>query len=449
MTLHDSVITHPWFPRRESEYLRWYPKGLIPRAGARPSDLVDLVAGAGLNHRGVDGIYIHIPFCDRLCRFCPFNKRQIDNALLSRYVASLIHEIALYGEVVGRASALRYVYFGGGTPSVLSAEQVSRILAAVDQYIGDLTGAEITLETHPTHARADYLAPVMATGITRISIGAQSFHDTELRSLGAQHASEDVHEALDTARNLGIKMGIDLLYRSVNQNFDDWLISLENAVQHEAIDHVSCYSLVLKSDRDQPDATADAKFACIAVEALTTAGFEHYASCATGGLDFARPGSSCRYELEHWRAPQTTFLGLGAGAFGFLGRCNTVNGLGIPEYIGQLEGGQLPIASVRPLSDEELMRRYFVLGVKTLSVDLRRFEAQFNVAAMDVFMDKFSTLLSHGLAEIEEDRLALTAVGRLYTDQICETFYTAEDQLEVHPEEPEIRRAEILARQVS
>lgn len=449
MTLLDNLVSHAWFDRRSSEYLRWYPKSLRPRDGASTEDLVRLGVGNGRHGAGVDGLYLHIPFCDHLCRFCPFNKRETDTALLLDYVDAMTREIRMYGDIVGRAETLRYVYFGGGTPSVLSEEQLGKLLTAIDENLGGIAEAEVTLETHPTHARATYLSGALRAGVTRFSVGIQSFHEHELRRLGAQHTIEDVYATIRSADKIGTPLGIDLLYRVVDQSPREWKKSLTAASATNGIEHISCYSLVLKSDRHQPDASTDAELACLALETLGEGGFAHYASCASGGLDFARPSKECRYEVEHWRAPQSTSLGLGAGAFGFSGICNTVNGLGIPDYITHTNGGRLPVASVRKLSQEELMRRYFVLGAKLLTIDCQPFKSMFGVAAADVFSEEFSQLEALGLAEIREERLDLTSVGRLLTDQVCELFYREADRSETHPEEPEVRRAELEGRRAS
>lgn len=446
MTLVDLIHSNSWFENRESEYLRWYPKALIPIDGSEPEDLANKFLDQAGHLPSVEGVYIHIPFCDRLCRFCPFNKRQRDEALLTRYVDALLSEIQLYGLSLQRSAQLDYIYFGGGTPSVLAPEEIDKILSALDRHVGRINETEITLETHPTHATVEYMDAVRSVGVNRMSIGVQAYSDSELIKMGAQHTADDVERALASAETVGFPVGIDLLYRRVGHTKELWIEELKKTANRNIIEHVSCYSLVLKNDRDQPDTFEDVTLACTALEVLESAGFEHYAACASGGLDFGKPGRHCSYEVDHWRAPQTSFLGLGAGAFGYLSQGNTVNGLGIPQYIESALNGRLPLASVRFLTKPERMRRYFILGVKTLEVDLEPFAAEFGRDAREVFSREFETLLDLGLAECNEKRLLLSATGRLFTDQIAELFYTEEDRLEDHPEEPEVRRAELQGR---
>jgi oxygen-independent coproporphyrinogen-3 oxidase len=396
----------------------------------------------------VNGAYVHVPFCDKLCRFCPFNKRETDERLIAEFVEALIIEIELYSEVVTRRP-LDFVYFGGGTPSVLGSSQLARILEAMDRGIGSVAESEITLECHPTHLNDDYCTEIKGIGINRISTGIQSFNDKRLIALGAQHRSRDTRRAIEAASKIFGRVGIDLLYRCKDQSLDEWSRELSCALEVGSVDHISCYSLVLKSVAGQPDRHLDAQMACQAVDQLTSGGFTHYASCASGGLDFAKNGAECAYEADHWKAPQSSHLGLGPGAFGFLNGSVTVNGLHIDGYLSVLRDKLLPLASVRQVSIEELMRRYFVLGTKLLNVPLAPFEEKFGIHPIEKFGGVFDALAQEGLIELDHVAMKLTPIGRLFTDQISASFYSEAEKDIVHPEEPQIRRTEILARKMA
>lgn len=430
----SGILEHELFPKRQSDYIRWYPKEL-KRPNERFQD--------GLEGANPRGFYIHVPFCDQICRFCPFNKRQTDAALVNGYVAAAISEIRTYAGLVD-SSAIEFVYFGGGTPSVLSEYQISKILEEIHLGFGVESTLEVTLESHPTHLSRDFVKGMRKSGVTRFSTGIQSFDDQVLRTLGAQHTRGDALTAIDAVTAGGNSVAIDLLYRSPGQTVDDWKQQLSLAKGHGGIDHISCYSLVLKSDRDQPSLSEDAEMGWLATEILESDGYRHYASCATGGYDLARPGLECAYEFMHWAAPQAEFVGIGPGAFGFLGGTTTVNGLDIQRYIETSRNGSLYLASANQVEEEELMHRYFVLGMKTLGVDLGVFEREFGSSADDIFGQQMERLTNLGITHRHDDKLILTAVGRHFVDEVSAMFFSMNQRFIPHPEEPEIRAIELL-----
>jgi len=430
MHLLTALKSHPLFATRESDYIRWYPKGLTPFPGGplptpmRPS-----------------GIYIHVPFCDRLCKFCPFNKRVTSPQAVNDYVEALLSELRLYGAQC-ESPGIEFVYFGGGSPSVLDAATMARLVAAIRAHFPLTSRAEITAECHPTHMSLAYACGLRAAGVTRVSMGIQSFDPACLERMGAQHTVEDGVAAIEAATSEFERVGIDILFRTAGQNEEHLLQQLDRAVCLEGINHISLYSLVLKDMRTLPDEDVEAQLTVAAHTFLLKAGFEHYASCANGGFDFARPGHQCQYEKQHWGAPQREFLGLGPGALGFVGRSVTVNGLKLDRYVASLRKERLPLVSVTTAGTEELERRYFVLGVKTLEVAFQPFVDAFGLDPRIRFQAQFDYLSGTGLATINESGLTLTALGRLFVDSVSALFFSAEQSSIPHPEEPEIRQLE-------
>jgi oxygen-independent coproporphyrinogen-3 oxidase len=433
-SLLHRLRSHECFPSRESQYLRWYPKQL-----SKPSPVPFSNDDSPLTPTG---IYIHVPFCERLCKFCPFNKRQLEQEQLAQFVESLVAEISLYRQIA-QSSAIQFVYFGGGTPSVLTGAQISTILDALRKNFGLSARAEITLEIHPTHITRDYLKAVQQSGINRLSSGIQSFDDAILSMIGAQHTAGDSARAISVAGDTFGEIAIDLLFRCPSQSPDHWRGELQRALSFQEISHFSLYSLVLKTDRNQPSLHDEAEMTVDAMSLMQSAGFEHYASCASGGFDFARAGRRCVYEAEHWAAPQAQFIGLGPGAWGYLGSTTTVNALDLGKYTSEVASGRLPLASARPASRAERMHRYFVLGVKTLQVPLAPFRASFEIDPRSVFRNEFSTLDKWGFAQIDDSTLTLTDLGRLFVDEVSSIFFSPTERDIQHPEEPEIRRREL------
>jgi oxygen-independent coproporphyrinogen III oxidase len=420
--LYNKVITHEWFTNRYAEYYRWYPKSL---------NVVSPLLHFG--NCEIKGLYIHVPFCDELCKFCPFNKKKSENYLLDKYVEGLCQEIKLYAEQ-GVFGELKFIYFGGGTPSVLTNSQFSKIFNSISSHFLLAPQCEISIEAHPTHINKDAILSWQSVGINRISSGIQSFSASNLEKLGATHTVEDAVRTVDALSEWIDKSAIDLLYRCEGQTISDWEAELDFVSKFSNITHVSCYTLFLLNSDNQPNVLEDARMAVIADEFLNSKGFIHYASCATGGFDFAKPGYECIYETLHWKAPQTSYLALGPGALGYMDNKLIVNIHTIQTYINKLKNMTLPILSLTPVNNFEQKHRFFTLGVKTLSVNLQDYVSDFHDIPTQDFNNELSNLISLELIEIDDNILRLTDLGRFYVDQVSEIFWS-EDQKDVpHPE---------------
>jgi oxygen-independent coproporphyrinogen-3 oxidase len=264
-------------------------------------------------------LYVHLPWCVRKCPYCDFNSHVVPSAGLPEraYVAALLDDLEYAAaECAGRP--LVSVFFGGGTPSLFSAEAVGRILeraARVLQPVGDL---EVTLEANPGTIEHGRFAEFRAAGITRVSLGAQSFDDRHLRALGRIHAQRDTLAAVEELHAAGlVNFNLDLMYALPEQTPEEALQDLEQALVLEPA-HLSHYQLTLEpgtpfAHRPPPlpdeDACWEMQFAC--EERLAAAGFRHYEVSA-----YAQPGRECRHNLNYWTCGD--YLGVGAGAHGKL-----------------------------------------------------------------------------------------------------------------------------------
>ncbi|MDX2085351.1 MAG: coproporphyrinogen-III oxidase family protein [Candidatus Melainabacteria bacterium] len=439
MNLYNQLVTHPHFEQRPIDYIRWYPKALTPSETLT----FDHTPATGK----IEGIYIHVPFCDQLCHFCPYNKRTSDLTLIESYVDALITEIRLYQEKID-ISELNFIYFGGGTPSVLSPSQVEKILASIQNWKNISPKTEITFESHPSHLTVPYLKNLKQLGINRISSGIQAFDDKLLRQMGANHTPSQAFSAIEASATVMGHIAIDLLYRCEGQSTEHWMAQLKQATELPGVTHLSCYSLVLDDESKQPSRLEEAKMMTEMLDYLSSLNYTHYASCASGGFDFTQAGYQSIYETRHWEAPQASFVGLGPGALGYVGHYTTVNGLDVNRYIQKLSEKKLPIVSATLADEVEQMRRYFVLGVKTLQVPLTPFQQQFNQDPAIIFKQEFEQLLRLGYATVDADFLKLTALGRLFVDSISAIFFSATQRDIPHPEEPEIRAAELAVSRI-
>lgn len=429
--LIEKVINHPWFNKRVAEYYRWYPKSLTDFDSAK-FELAD---------SKIEGMYIHIPYCDKICLFCPYNKKKSSPSDFDYYIDNLIKEIRLYQNQVNM-SDLKYVYFGGGTPSVLSTNQIGSVIDQIDTQSGINNETEISFEAHPTHLNKSYITSLKEIGINRISTGVQSFDGKRLKIIGATHTSEDSVSACQVLEDNINNYGIDLLYRCQNELLKDWESELNKCLSFNNMKHISCYSLFLPNMDILPKPEEDAGMAVFAYEYFNSNGFEHYASCATGGFDFAKPGYEGQYEKRHWEAPQGEYLGLGAGAFGYVNKSLTINYHSIKHYGNLINNNLKPIAKINNTSYEEAKHRFFALGVKTMEVNLNKYSELYLSDPKIDFENQFNLLQNAGLVEVGDTKLRLSNVGRFYVDQISEIFWSAEQSQVDHPETYELIKSE-------
>jgi oxygen-independent coproporphyrinogen-3 oxidase len=419
---------------RECEYIRWYPKSL---EGCAPSTRL-------VSSTGIAGIYVHVPFCREICQFCPFNKYPYSEHVAEQFVSAVCQELERHAETVAaRHEGIHYLYFGGGTPSCLKVPQIERIIDVVTARFGISKKCEITFECHPLDASQDAMRALKLAGVNRISLGVQSFIDAALSALGSYHSSTDALGAIGNAIKFFDRVGIDLLFDYESQTQDDWSNVLNQVKNLHGIGHVSAYSTIdIKSNKPR-DKLRNIAFCEQTLGHFERLGMHHYASCSTGSFDFSFSDHECKYEVGHWRAPQDEFLAVGPGALGFVGECTTANCLRIQNYLGRVARDESALISQVRVNRTELQRRYFVLGVKCLSVDLMRFVDIYGEQAHVVFDKEFDWFAKHDLARIDQQNtLNLSKMGRMSVDQLSTTMFSSEQRPIVHPEEPELRGLE-------
>ncbi|ADE10646.1 radical SAM family heme chaperone HemW [Sideroxydans lithotrophicus] len=258
-------------------------------------------------------LYIHIPWCVRKCPYCDFNSHAARGAIPEKqYVAALVRDLEMALPLIwGRK--VYTVFFGGGTPSLLSGEVLAEILRQVRMLLPLDINAEITLEANPGTVEADKFARFREAGVNRLSLGIQSFNDTHLQALGRIHSSAEARSAIGIAQQHFDNINLDLMYALPQQTLEEALQDVQTALQYRP-QHLSCYHLTLEPNTlfaHQPpplpddDASSDMQ---LAIEALlATHGYQHYETSA-----FAQPGRRSRHNLNYWQFGD--YLGIGAGA---------------------------------------------------------------------------------------------------------------------------------------
>ena len=423
---------HSWnakYPDIDREYITFYP------CDVKYLDSDEILTELAGKERELH-LYIHIPFCKYLCPFCFFNKYQFDINKVKAYVKALKKEIFYYSRKPYMQNyCVISVYFGGGTPTVLSSKQILEIIQYMRKYFNISKNAEIAIETTPLNINERIVKELTMKDVNRISIGIQSFNNTLLQSIFLLHKGESCARIIKAIKDFGINVSIDLMYRLPNQTLFDWERDLSLATNLN-VDTISCYSFELPppvkekkfANVSLPKIEDDIEMNNFAIDYLRSNNYRQYTIA-----DFCLPQKESSYVMNCWKAPQHEYLGFGPGAHSFLGGYVFYNIASLKSYFEWIKKGKLPILFGKKLIKEEAMSRYFVLGVKCLSVDLQKFEQIFNVKAFKLYGKIFSNLQNKGLIKLDKTQLQLTRKGLIYVDNISKSFYTLNNKGKPQP----------------
>lgn len=428
---------------RDCDYITYFPVNIAPLSGT------DLAAGQTNAAFGF-GIYFHVPLCDQICPFCNYNKFTTGGNT-HWLTQQLERECDLYAAAVDSAvTQVDFVYFGGGTPSVLEPQAVGSLLRRLGTRF-DLSLAEVCLECHPAHATPSYLAGLREAGVDRVSFGIQSLNGEMLSRIGSHHTVDQASSCVAAARTAGFaNVAIDLMFLLPGQQLDDWASDLDRAIELGA-DHISTYRMLLdpaaplgravRLGRAAPQAGEAVELAMAehALSFLADAGFRHYGSCSSAGFDLCQPGFESGYELHHRAAPQCEYAALGPGAVGFLNGHVYWNIHTLAEYARTVEAGDLPVLAGRRLTESDHRSRHAVLGVKHLSLDVACFVERFGVSLQDAFPQAIDHLTKHGLITLDSDALTVTPRGVHHLDNVSKAFFNAENYRLPQPYKPDLQ----------
>jgi oxygen-independent coproporphyrinogen-3 oxidase len=358
-------------------------------------------------------LYIHIPFCIRKCVYCDFYSIPFDPGIESEYVNALGLECILRKEIAGELGS---VFLGGGTPSILSRSSVSDIMNAVRDNFSIRPSSEITIETNPCTITNEKAASFLSSGINRISIGIQSFNDTELLLLGRIHNSEAAKSAFQTARSAGFhNISIDLIYGLPGQDMRSWERTLSVAIELTP-EHISTYELTPEKDTPlyeslksgslslpEEDVPSDMYYRTI--DMLRASGYIHYEIS-----NFAKPGYECLHNLNYWNRGE--YLGIGAGAHSFYNGRRIENIADAEQYMGLLAGGVSPVSVETSVSETEALKEQIFLGIrKTAGFDISGIGGQEIKKAA-------RALAADGLVELDCNVLRLSRNGLILCNEV-------------------------------
>ncbi len=374
------------------------------------------------------GIYIHSPFCRYKCTYCDFDAGVYPSRLIREYVNALCDEIREQSKFhFGKEDVADSIYFGGGTPSLFSITDLERIWLALSSALHIAPDAECTIETIPEVIDRDKARALRRLGFNRVSIGAETFNENQLRILGRTHSARSIADACSTLRETGhSNINLDLIIGLPGQRLDDWTENL-NAAFALAPEHISMYLLEVHEETKlgqlvaqelvtlpEDELVAD-MYGCLQNRAAEM-GYEQYEIS-----NFARPGYASRHNLKYWS--DQAYLGFGSSAhsYNFLERWKNIS---TPErYINSMRSSGQAVESRWPIEGPSRFREAIFLGLRrTRGIDLAEFASRFGMDPSDTFEVQFKELLAHGLVERSNNHLRLTARGMLLSNEVFVHF---------------------------
>jgi oxygen-independent coproporphyrinogen-3 oxidase len=375
----------------------------------------------------VASLYVHIPFCERKCRYCDFYS--VDRPeRIEDFLAALAQEIAFRGHEYG-SRTFQTVFFGGGTPSLLTPRQLAGILSRLRNTFRIATNAEITLEANPGTVNEESLRAFRSLGVNRLSIGIQSFRGEDLGFLGRIHDQADALRCIDLSRTAGFdNLGIDLIYSIPGQTLEHWEENLRIAVDL-APQHIAAYSLIVEEHTplarmiqtgevhtNPPD--HEARMYERTMELLAAHGYEHYEVS-----NYALPGFRCRHNGAYWS--HQNYLGLGPSAHSFRSDAGGTVGerwwnvADLSLYEARLQGNTLPVGGRERIGIREMVNERIFLGLRSGGLDLAGLAADLGYDLVTRQREMLRWLTGADLAWAEGGILRLTAKGYLLCDEVC------------------------------
>jgi oxygen-independent coproporphyrinogen-3 oxidase len=359
------------------------------------------------------GLYIHIPFCEQRCYYCAFTVAVSPEHTFEPYVRRLVREI----ELSGFTDQAGTIYLGGGTPSLISADLLGRILTALPAH----AATEISIEVNPGTLSFDKVEQYRDLGINRVSLGAQSLEDEDLQRAGRLHKASAIHSDFGLLRQSGFSnINLDLIAGLPNQELKTWTRSLEGVLKLRP-EHISIYML----DHEErsawarlppgvPDESDFADFYTEAESRLGAAGYLHYEIS-----NWALPGRECRHNVGYWSG--ALYRGFGVGAHSYDGSRRFWNTTSLPEYADLLDAGTLPVSGEEILTPPLRLEEAFMLGLRQArGMDVRAVASALGIDYPSEWRVRVEQLRDAGWILFDGTILQLTAKGRLAANSVIE-----------------------------
>lgn len=370
----------------------------------------------------VRAAYIHVPFCRHRCGYCDFTLVARRDDLITDYLAAL--EIELSG--LGTPRSVDTLYFGGGTPTHLPADQLARLMRLVRHWLPPADGAEVTVEANPSGLDDERIDVLTAAGVNRVSLGVQSFNPQQLATLERDHTPDDIADVVSRLRPHIPNFSLDLIFAVPGQSLADWHATLEAAIGLQPL-HVSTYGLTWERGTTfwsrkqrgvlQPlDDELELAMYSSAIDRLNAVGFDHYELS-----NFGRPGFYSRHNQVYWRGE--SYYGFGPGAASYLDGVRRTHHRSVTTWIRRRLAGEDAVQAVETMTPEERAREAILLGLRQRAgIDLAEFRTRYGASPAELEPRAWEGHLSEGLLEVVDGRWRLTRQGCYLADHVISEY---------------------------
>lgn len=371
------------------------------------------------------GLYVHVPFCSSRCSYCDFATGLYQRELAETYVSALVTEIKSSHYQGEHADT---IYFGGGTPSLLTPAQLDRILATLHDHFAIDPASEITLEINPGSVNEEKLRAFRSVGINRASFGAQTFDDRELAKLGRSHSAADTLKTFHDLRRAGFdNVSFDLIAGLPGQTLDGWQRNIKQALDLRP-EHLSFYLLevhqgtplaehIRRGIQPEPDDDLAGVMYEWMLEQASEAGYEHYEIS-----NLCQPGFHSRHNVKYWTG--APYYGFGCSSHSYDGHAlRWSNHRDVLKYVETIESGLSPVVDEQQLSQTDVRAEALFLGMRLMrGIDLRRYRESFGVDLLDEHGADLDRFCKAGLLEFDGDLIRLTRNGALLSNEVFAAF---------------------------
>lgn len=376
------------------------------------------------------GIYIHIPFCKQACYYCNFHfSTSLD--LKDEMIVALIKEINLSSLYLindkSETEIIETIYFGGGTPSLLSNDDIKNLLNAIKNNYSISKDAEITIEANPDDISKEKLSTWKEAGINRLSMGIQSFKQRDLEWMNRAHNTTQAVESIVLAKNAGFNnFSVDLIYGTPGLTDEEWKLNVEQVINSGA-PHIACYALTVEpktalqkmialKKKVDIDTDQQARQFLLLMKWLKEAGYEHYEIS-----NFAKPGYRSRHNSSYWQGKK--YIGIGPSAHSYDGKSRRWNIANNPSYIKSIKNNIIPFEEEK-LTNVEWLNEYIMTSLRTVEgLDLKVIETNFSADERKRIEDAVVDYINKKMVVYNNEKLLLTDEGKLFADGIAADLF--------------------------
>lgn len=372
----------------------------------------------------MSGIYVHIPFCSRRCNYCDFFFTT-NSKLTVDFLVSLDKEIQIHSASISNHK-FDTIFFGGGTPSILTGDQLLGIINKLRETFDITADAEISLEANPEDLTKEKIKEIYSAGVNRLSIGVQSFIDGELQFLTRHHTSSIAGDVIKNSLDVIDNVSIDIIYSLPSQSAEDIIVSIDKA-QELGVKHISAYTLTFEEKtlltksanegkiiRNTPEHEA-ILYETVSKE-IVSRGFRQYEVS-----NFAKPGYESRHNKKYWELQP--YLGLGPSAHSFIGNRRWNNLKSVGKYCELLNGHKLPIENEYELTEQQLHSDFVMLALRAEGISFKEYEKRFGKSFEADNTMAIGELVQNGFAELSNDLFRLSTKGYAVADEIIARYF--------------------------